>query len=100
MSTYSNVPVLDGIATAIHPDLNNYANGRDYYGSPVHTALERELNDHSWPWVRREYLLNEKGRETKFPHNNKKLPDTCKGKYVVFLQKKSLISWNIRHLGG
>ena len=78
MSTYSNVPVLDGIATAIHPDLNNYANGRDYYGSPVHTALERELNDHSWPWVRREYLLNEKGRETKFPHNNKKLPDAEK----------------------
>lgn len=69
MSTDSNIPILGRIAAAIHPDEKNYANERDYYGSPVNMALERALDDHSWPYVRREYLLDEEDRLTKFPHN-------------------------------
>ena len=68
MPADSNIPVLGRIAAAIHPNPENYEHGRDYYGSPVHTALERELNDDSWPHVRKEYLFDDKGNLTVFPH--------------------------------
>ncbi len=69
MPTDSNVPILGRIAAAINPRKENYANGRDYYGSPVHTALGRALDDDSWPHIRREYLFDEKDELTAFPHD-------------------------------
>lgn len=73
MSADSNIPVLGRIAAAIHPNPHHYASGRDYYGSPVHTALGRPLTDDSWPKIRKEYLLDEHGKLTAFPHNYKSL---------------------------
>ncbi len=83
MPADSSISILGRIAAAIKPDPNNYANGRDYYGSPVHTALEWPENDNSWPKIRREYLFDKTGRLTPFPHNYKpsdpkKMPDAKK----------------------
>ena len=96
MSTDSNIPVLGRIAAKINPDPNNYANGRDYYGSPVHTVLERELDDPSWPKVREKYLFDAKGRLTKFPHNKtlsdaeeRDLPATFFYEVIQFIQESN-----------
>lgn len=77
MSTDSNIPILGQIAATIKPDKENYNNRLDYYGSPVHTALEPGLEDNSWPQIRQEYLFDKTGQLMPFPHNYR-LPDAKK----------------------
>lgn len=66
------VAMLAKIYNAISQSINNYDRGVDYYGSPVHEVFGIETGKEpqtSWPFIRKEFLLDGRNRLTPFPHN-------------------------------
>lgn len=66
------------ICNAITRDISNYDKGKDYYNSPVDTALDiptEDTEDSPWPFIRKEFLMKDvekkltKDNLTRFPHN-------------------------------